>query len=374
MNPEKHILITGAKGFIGKNLTVELKNRGYNNLMLYDIDSTQEQFVDYCEKAQIVVHLAGVNRPKDTSEFYEGNTGFTEKLLQQLKQCGNSSPIVVTSSIQAELDNDYGKSKAQAEQALYNYSHDCGVPVYLYRLVGIFGKWCRPNYNSVVATFCHNIANNLPITISNPDAVVTLSHIDDVICEICSVIERENHVSSYSPLQVNPQYKMTLQALSDLIYSFKSSRTTLATPQIGDELSKKLYGTYTSYIPSEQCAYNLVTNIDERGQLTEFIKNEGTGQLFVSVTKPGITRGNHWHHTKTEKFFVVSGNARISIRNINDNIATHFDVSGEEPTVVDMPTGCTHLITNTGTTDLVTLFWSSEIFDKQKPDTYFLEV
>ncbi len=370
----RRILITGSGGFIGKNLVCELKNMGFENLYLYDIDSSKQDLINYCKNAELVFHLAGINRPKDSEEFYSGNTGFTKVLIDTLIAAGNKAPIVVTSSIQAELDNDYGKSKAMAEQALFEYSTEYGVPVIIYRLVGVFGKWCRPNYNSVVATFCHNIARDLPVRIDNPAAELTLCYIDDVVATLIGVAQADDIVSSSTPLQVEPMCNLTLQELSDLLYSFKNSRKTAQAPELSGEFEAKLYGTYVGYLPAEEYSYQLVNNVDNRGHLAEFLKKDGFGQMFVSVTKPGITRGNHWHHTKTEKFFVVYGEAVIKIRPIDTNEITEIPVNGENPTVVDIPTGCTHSITNTGHGDLVTLFWSSEVFNKDRPDTYYLEV
>ncbi len=370
----RRILITGADGFIGKNLVVELKNRGFENLFLYDIQNTEEQLSEFCKTADIVFHLAGINRPKNNEEFYSGNTGFTKTLIDNLIACKNSAPIITTSSIQAELDNDYGKSKALAEQALYEYGEKNNVPIVIYRLVGVFGKWCRPSYNSVVATFCHNIARDLPIRIDNPDASVTLCYIDDVVNALISLAESESVVSSKKPLQINPVYNITLGELAELLTSFRESRKTAEAPKLDTELAAKLYGTYTGYLPSDGYSYTLKNNIDNRGHLAEFLKKDGFGQMFMSVTKPGITRGNHWHHTKTEKFFVLSGKAVIKIRPIHSNEVEIINVEGDIPTVVDIPTGCTHNITNTGESDLVTLFWSSEVFNPERPDTYYLEV
>ncbi len=371
---DRNILITGAEGFIGKNLCVELSNRGYNSLMRFDVNNTDEELVKFCSKADFIFHLAGVNRPKNSSEFYSGNSGFTEKLLSVLEGCNSKAPIAVTSSIQAELDNDYGKSKALSEQCIYDYSEKNNIPVTVFRLVGVFGKWCRPNYNSVVATFCHNIANDLPIEISNPDAVVTLCYIDDVVNSLISLLEAENTVSSNKPLQVEPHYNITLNELALHIKSFKDSRDTAYSPNIIGEFAGKLYGTYTSYIPDSEYSYRLKNNVDARGHLAEFLKGDSFGQIFISTTRPGITRGNHWHHTKTEKFFVVYGQAVIRIRKIDGTEINEIKVDGDNPTVVDIPTGHTHNITNVGDGDLVTLFWSSEVFNPDKPDTFYMEV
>ncbi len=371
---EKSILITGAAGFIGKNLSTELRNRGYKNILLFDIQNSEEELESYCKKADFVFHLAGINRPKVVDEFYSGNTAFTEKLLSTLSNVGSKAPILVTSSIQAELDNDYGKSKALAENAIYDFGSKNNVPVFVFRLVGVFGKWCRPNYNSVVATFCYNIANELPIEISNPDAVVKLCYIDDVINTLIMTLENSVPLSTNKPLQVEPSYQVTLKELSELINSYKTSRESVMVPSIKNGFSAKLYGTYTSYLPSNEFSYRLKNNVDNRGHLAEFLKDNGFGQLFVSTTKPGITRGNHWHHTKTEKFFVVYGEALIRIRKIDESEICEILVSGENPMVVDIPTGYTHNITNVGDGDLVTLFWSSEVFNPQKTDTYFMEV
>ncbi len=371
---DSQILITGAGGFIGKNLVAELKNLGYNNLLLFDIHNSDDELKQFCEKADFVFHLAGINRPQSTDEFYSGNSGFTEKLLETLKATNSRAPIAVTSSIQASLDNDYGKSKAMAEKAIYDYGRVTGVTVNVYRLVGVFGKWCRPNYNSVVATFCHNIANDLPIQINSPDAVVTLCYIDDVIEGLIKLLEGGNDAQSKSTLQIDPEYKITLKELSELIFSFKEGRNTVVVPSVKSDFERKLYGTYTSYLPQDAFSYQLKNNIDNRGHLAEFLKDGSFGQLFVSTTKPGITRGNHWHHTKTEKFFVVYGEAMIKIRRIDSDEITEIKVDGEHPTVVDIPTGHTHNITNIGDGDLVTLFWSSEVFNKDRADTYFMEV
>ncbi len=372
LNKNSPILITGANGFIGKNLTAQLQNLGFENLMLFDVNNSDADLEAYCQKAELVYHLAGVNSPTDVKDFYDGNENLTKKVTEYLKKTKRSTALAVTSSIQAELDNDYGKSKASAEQAIFDYGKSEDAPVFVFRLVGVFGKWCRPNYNSVVATFCHNIANNLPIQINDKEKALPLVYIDDVVGTLCE-IANGNLSGSDDFMSVQPEYTPTLGKISDLLLSFYESRDNFYAPKLDEDFEKKLYATYTSYLPSNY-AYELKNNVDNRGHLAEFLKKDGFGQMFVSTTKPGITRGNHWHNTKTEKFFVVSGEAVVRIRGINDDAVHEFTVNGEVPTVVDIPTGCTHNIENIGTGDLVTIFWSSEVFDPENPDTYYLEV
>ncbi len=367
------ILITGAKGFIGKNLIAELYNRKYYDVYEYDIDSdisTLDQFARDCD---FVFHLAGVNRPQNDEEFMQGNYGFTTVLLNNLKKYNNTAPILITSSIQAELDNSYGKSKKAGEEALLTYANETGNKVLIYRLPNVFGKWCRPNYNSVVATFCNNIANNLEIKVNDPNVVMNLVYIDDVINEFINALHSsENRLDRYYSVAVT--YTVTLGKIAELIYSFHESRNNLTIPDMSDELVKKLYSTYLSYLPNEQFSYPLKMNIDERGSFTEFIRTPERGQISINISKPGITKGNHWHHTKNEKFLVVRGKGLIQFRKIGSNEIINYHVNGDKLEVVDIPTGYTHNIINEGDTDLVTVMWANEPFNKEKPDTYFLEV
>jgi UDP-2-acetamido-2,6-beta-L-arabino-hexul-4-ose reductase len=383
-NENMKILITGAEGFIGKNLIAELNNikegkaKGYdltNDLTLfeYDKETDPDLLDDYCREADFVFHLAGVNRPKEQSEFMEGNFGFTSTLLDNLKKYGNNCPVMLASSIQAELDNPYGASKKAGEDLLLDYGRENGAEVLIYRFPNVFGKWCRPNYNSAVATFCNNIAHGLPIQVNDPSVVMTLVYIDDVIKELISALEgNPNREGDFC--KVPTEHRITLGGIVDLIYSFKESRKTLLLPDFSDPLTKKLYSTYLSYLPENEFSYPLKMNVDERGSFTEFIKSHDRGQVSINVSKPGITKGQHWHHTKNEKFLVVSGKGVIRFRKIDDVKVYEYFVSGEKPEVVDIPVGYTHNIENLGDTDMVTVMWVNEIFDPEKPDTYFEKV
>lgn len=367
------ILITGAKGFIGKNLTVELKNRGYGDILEYDLDSTLNDLDRYCKEADFVYHLAGVNRPTEESEFMKGHYDFTAIILDHLKKHQNFCPVMISSSIQASLDNPYGRSKKAQEALLFTYHQETGAKVLVYRFPNVFGKWCRPNYNSVVATFCHHIASDLSIEIHNPDVVLNLVYIDDVVHELIRALEgKENRTGLYCEVPV--VHTIALGALAELIYSFKKSRENGSIPNMLDPLTKKLYSTYLSYLPEDRFSYPLKMNEDHRGSFTEFIKTQDRGQVSINITKPGVTKGNHWHHTKTEKFLVVSGKAVIRFRKIDSNEVLSYFVSGEKLEVVDIPIGYTHQIENVGDTDLVTIMWANELYDEANPDTYFLEV
>ena len=367
------ILITGAKGFIGKNLVAELKNRNYTDIFEYDRDTDPDLLDKYCEEADFVFHLAGVNRPKDESEFMEGNFGFTSTLLEKLKKYGNICPVMISSSIQAKLDNPYGRSKKAGEDLLFNYSQETGARVLVYRFPNVFGKWCRPNYNSAIATFCHNIARDLPIIVNDPKIVLNLVYIDDLVNELINALEgKENRVGDFCEVPV--VYTVTLGKIVELIYSFKKSREELSIPDMSDEFTKKLYSTYLSYLPEDQFSYELKMNVDNRGSFTEFIRTLDRGQVSVNISKPGITKGNHWHHTKNEKFLVVSGNGVIRFRKIDSDEVIEYFVSGDKLEVVDIPPGYTHNIENLGDTDMVTIMWANEPFDPENPDTYYLEV
>ncbi len=367
------ILITGSKGFIGRNLVVELKNRGYSNIMEFDIDIDQALLDDYCKEADFIFHLAGVNRPKDQSEFMKGNFGFTSTLLDKLKKHNNTCPVMISSSIQAALDNPYGKSKKAGEDLMFEYAKETGAKVLVYRFPNVFGKWCRPNYNSVVATFCHNIARDLPITVNDRNVVMNLVYIDDVVDELINALNgRENTVGKFC--EVSVVHTITLGEIVDLIYSFRESRKKLSIPNMNDEFTKKLYSTYLSYLPKDKFSYPLKTNEDYRGSFTEFIKTSDRGQVSVNITKPGITKGNHWHHTKNEKFLVVSGRGVIRFRRIDSDEVLEYYVSGNKMEVVDIPVGYTHSIQNLGDTDMITIMWANEPFNPEEPDTYYLEV
>ncbi len=367
------ILVTGAKGFVGKNLIAELRNRGYKEIFEYDKDTDKNLLEEYVKECDFVYHLAGVNRPQSEEEYMQGNFGFTSKLLGLLKKYNNKSPILVSSSIQAALDNPYGRSKKAAEDLVFAFGRENGNKTLVYRLPNVFGKWCRPNYNSVVATFCYNIANDLPIKINDPNVVLTLVYIDDVVEEFIKALEgRENRVGDFC--EVSKTYKIKLGDLAELIYSFKKSRDDLSIPDMSDEFTKKLYSTYLSYLPKDKFGYDLKMNVDNRGSFTEFIRTPDRGQVSVNVIKPGITKGNHWHHTKTEKFLVVSGRGVIRFRNIHSDEVIEYYVSGDKLQVVDIPPGYTHNIQNLGDTDMVVVMWANEPFDKEKPDTYYLEV
>lgn len=379
------ILITGAKGFVGKNFAATLKNIANGNDKLrgidkenleifeYDIDSDPKSLSEYCEKTDFVFHLAGVNRPKDESEFMKGNFGFTSTLLDTLKKYDNKAPVLITSSIQASLDNPYGKSKKAGEELMFNYGRENGVKTLVYRLPNVFGKWCRPNYNSAVATFCNNIANDLPITVNDRAHMMHLVYIDDIVDEfICAIKGQEHKNGDFCEVPVT--HKITLGEIVDLLYSFKESRRNLSIPNQADAFSRKLYATYISYLPKNEFAYPLKMNVDPRGSFTEFLKTDEYGQVSVNISRPHIVKGNHWHHTKNEKFLVVSGKGVIRFRHPESDEVTEYFVSGDKLTVVDIPTGYTHNIENLGDTDMVTIMWANEKFDPNKPDTYFLEV
>jgi UDP-2-acetamido-2,6-beta-L-arabino-hexul-4-ose reductase len=367
------ILVTGSRGFIGKNLIAELKNREDTEVFEFSKETDLGLLDDYCKKADFVYHLAGVNRPKDQSEFMDGNYGFTLKLFESLKKCNNSCSIMVASSTQAQLDNPYGISKKAGENLAFEYSKETGAKVLVYRLPNVFGKWCKPNYNSAIATFCHNIAHDLPIHMNDPSVLMNLVYIDDVIAElVCALNGNENKVGEYCEIPV--KHTISLGELVELINSFKRSRDERTIPDMSSAITKKLYSTYLSYLPENQFSYELKMNIDPRGSFTEFIKTPDRGQVSVNISKPGITKGNHWHHTKNEKFLVVSGRGVIRFRKVDSDKIIEYFVSGEKLEVVDIPTGYTHNIENLGETEMVTIMWANEYFDPENPDTYFLEV
>ena len=367
------ILVTGASGFVGKNLVAELKNKGYKDLLLFTRENSLEDLEEFTKECEFVFHLAGINRPENEREFMDGNFRLTTKLLDLLKVNENKSPVLITSSTQAEKDNSYGMSKKAGEDILFDYQEKTNVGVYVYRLPNLFGKWSRPNYNTVVATFCHNIARDIDIQINNADVELNLCYIDDVLEEFTRALEgNPTFQDDYCVVPVT--HSIRLGELAILIKSFKESRSDLSIANMEDMLTKKLYSTYLSFLPEDQFAYDLKMNIDQRGSFTEFIRTPESGQVSVNVSKPGITKGNHWHHTKNEKFLVVSGDGLIRFRKLDSEEIIEYKVSGEKLQVVDIPTGYTHSIVNVGENDLVTVMWVNECFDPNKPDTYYLEV
>lgn len=380
-----NVLVTGAKGFVGKNLVAQLHNIQSGKVSIYslssvkvfeyDVDSDPAELDVYCKNADFVFNLAGVNRPKDHSAFMQDNFGFASILLEKLKKYKNTCPVMISSSKQAVLDNLYGKSKRAGENLMFEYAKETGAKVLVYRFPNIFGKWCRPNYNSAVATFCHNIANGLGITVNDPSVLLNLVYIDDVVNElIAALLETERRDGKYCIVPVT--YSVRLGDIVDLINSFKESKNNLSVPCVGDSFIKKMYSTYLSYLPQDQFAYPLKMNVDQRGSFTEIIRTSDRGQFSVNISKPHIIKGNHWHNTKNEKFVVVSGKGVIRFRNmqkINSEVIEYF-VSGDKIEVVDIPTGYTHNIENLGDADMVTFMWCNEYFDPQNPDTFFEEV
>lgn len=384
-----NILVTGASGFVGKNLLSQLRNirdgkaknyavEGDLTLYEYDLGSTPEELDLYCKNADFVFNLAGVNRPQDPAEFMKGNFGFASTLLDTLKKHGNTCPVMISSSIQASLDNPYGESKRAGEQLLFDYAEETGAKVLVYRFPNLFGKWCRPNYNSAVATFCNNIANDLPITVNDPSVELHLVYIDDVVDELIGALTGGEHRDGAFCV-VPTSHRITLGAIVDLLHTFRRMPETLEVPDTTtDGFAKKLYSTYLSYLPEDRFAYDLKMNTDARGSFTEILRTADRGQFSVNVSKPGITKGQHWHHTKNEKFVVVHGHGLIQLRKVgkdeqgNDYPVVNYEVSGEKIRVVEMIPGYTHNIVNlSDTEDLVTFMWCNECFDPAKPDTYF---
>ena len=378
-----NILVTGANGFVGRNLVSQLENiasgkaRNYAiageelHVLCYDVDSDPAALEEYCRRADFVFNLAGVNRPEDPSEFMKGNFGFASLLLDTLKKCGNSCPVMISSSTQAALDNPYGESKRAGEELLFEYGRETGAKVLVYRFPNVFGKWCRPNYNSAVATFCHNIAHGLPIRVNDPSVVMHLVYIDDVVDELIGALSGDEHRAG-AFCEVPVVHEITLGGIVDLLYSFRDMQQDLEVPDLGDAFAKKLYSTYLSYLPKERFCYPLKMNVDNRGSFTEIIRTPDRGQFSVNISKPGITKGEHWHHTKNEKFVVVSGHGLVQLRKIGTDEVINFEVSGEKMEVVEMIPGYTHNIINlSDTEDLVTFMWANEAFNPERPDTYF---
>ena len=369
------VLVTGANGFIGKNLITELNRREGVEVLPFDIDTPAELLEKYCCECDFVYHLAGVNRPQRVEEFMEGNFGFTSNLVDLLKQCGNKCPVMISSSIQAALENPYGQSKKAGEDMLFTYGQETGAPVYIYRFPNVFGKWCRPNYNSVVATFCHNITHGLPIQVNDRNTLLRLVYIDDVVEELMRALDRHPHMNADGYCYVPVEHEATLGEIVNLLYSFKESRLNLMVPDMTEGgFEKKLYSTYLSYLPGDQFSYPLVMHEDERGSFTEILKSVDRGQISINIAKPEIVKGNHWHHTKNEKFVVVSGKALIRFRKYGSDEVFEYHVSGDKLEVVDIPTGYTHSIINEGDTNLVTLMWCNECFNPDRPDTIYESV
>ncbi|HJH60387.1 MAG TPA: capsular polysaccharide biosynthesis protein CapF [Bacteroidetes bacterium] len=394
------ILVTGAKGFVGKNLCAQLRNiqegkaRYYGDVKIeevyeYDIESREEELETYCKNADFVFNLAGVNRPKDPKEFMEGNFGFATELLDKLKEYNNICPVMLSSSIQATLvgryaEGDYGKSKKAGEELFFRYSEETGAKVLVYRFPNLFGKWCRPNYNSAVATFCHNMANGLPIQVNDRTTELELLYIDDLVDEMISALKGEEHHCEFEGIEtvmkeggrycaVPTTYKATLGEIVKLLEEFRSQPETLMIPEIPDNsFAKKLYSTYLSYLPKDKIKYLLRMNEDARGSFTELLRSRNNGQVSVNISRPGITKGQHWHNSKWEFFIVVSGHALIQERKIDTGDVIEFEVSGEKIEAVHMLPGYTHNIINLSEEkDLVTVMWANETFDPDRADTYY---
>jgi UDP-2-acetamido-2,6-beta-L-arabino-hexul-4-ose reductase len=366
----KSVLITGAKGFIGKNLGVALKRRAEVDVIEYDLDSSAGLLEEGLAKADVIYHLAGVNRPEKVEEFMEGNVNLTRQVCDSLRRLRRTPKLVFSSSTQAVLDNPYGLSKQEAEEAVFDFDRKTGASVFVFRLSGVFGKWCRPNYNSVVATFCHNIARDLPIAISDPVREIELVYIDDVVRAFIGVMNGLLPISDGKYCLVEPTFRITLAALAETIRGFRESQISLFIPDVSDPFIHALYSTYISYLPTDSFAYALTQRADLRGELAELLKSRRIGQIFVSRTRPGITRGNHYHDTKVEKFVVVEGNALIRFRHILGGDVIEYPVSGREFRVVNIPPGYTHSIENVGNADMIVLFWANEIFNESSPDTF----
>ncbi len=398
-----NILVTGAKGFVGRNLVAQLKtiaegkNKSYGDITIgeifeYDIDSTYEELDDYCRRADFVYNLAGVNRPQNVEEFMQGNFGFASTLLDTLQKHNNTCPVMLSSSIQATLvgryaDGEYGKSKKAGEELFFEYGKRSGAKVLVYRFPNLFGKWCRPNYNSAVATFCNNIANDLPIQVNDRSTLLELLYIDDLVDEMIAALKGEEHHCEFDGIDTvlteDGRYcaapithKVTLGEIVDLLDAFKLQPQTLVIPEIPyNSFAKKLYSTYLSYLPKEKVAFPLKMNIDDRGSFTELLRSEKCGQVSINISKPGITKGEHWHNTKWEFFIVVSGHGLIQERKIGSDEVLEFEVSGDDIKAIYMLPGYTHNIINLSDSEnLVTVMWANESFDPSHPDTFFEKV
>jgi UDP-2-acetamido-2,6-beta-L-arabino-hexul-4-ose reductase len=370
----KTVLVTGSGGFLGRNLVQMLSGRDDIRVLEYEVDDPRDDLDKALHIADVIVHLAGVNRPQSTHEYMVGNAEFTRLICDMLGVANKSPKIIMSSSIQARLDNPYGISKRQAEEELKKFADESGAETVVFRFKNIFGKWSRPNYNSVVATFCHNIARDLPITITDPDRELELVYVDDVVAALVDEIDSKSTTLGFRFAEEIKGFAVRLGDLAETIRSFRDSRRTCMLPELSDRFTACLYATYLSYLDDSDLAYDLEQKTDVRGALAEFIKSPHIGQVFVSRTKPGITRGNHYHHTKVEKFFVVEGTGIIRLRHLRTGEMVEMKVSGEDFKVVDIPPGYTHSIENVGSTDMVVIFWASEVFDPSRPDTYYREV
>ncbi len=366
------ILVTGSKGFLGKNLVFSLKNRGYNDILEFDHTMGLDLLKEYCQTCDFVFHMAGVNRPKEVSEYEVGNAMFTQQLTDFLSE-GSRCPVVYPSSTQAVLDNPYGRSKHEAEQILWDYEKRADTRVYIYRLTNVFGKWGRPNYNSVIATFCYNLSRELAIHVNDRGTLMHLAYIDDVVDTFIGNIEGKGEKDGKF-YTVTPIYTEKLGNIADMLSGFTKCENDLSIPNQADLFIKKLYSTYLSYMPLDKIKYSLDMHCDARGSFTEFIRTNDKGQVSVNIAKPGIVKGNHWHHTKHEKFLVVSGKGVIRFRKPDSDEVYEVYVSGDKLEPVIIPPGYSHNIENIGDTDMVTVMWANEAFDPEHPDTIYLEV
>jgi UDP-2-acetamido-2,6-beta-L-arabino-hexul-4-ose reductase len=366
------ILITGAKGFIGKNLCLGLKNAG-DEVFEYDLGSSEEQLKKWVSSCDYIVHLAGINRPLDPKEFLDGNVNFTKKLLDVVKETNSKAPIIFSSSTQASLDNPYGKSKKMAEDEIFAFSKENGTPVYIYRFYNVFGKWCRPNYNSVIATWCFNVAHDIPLQINESAPSIDFVYIDDIVSEILKTLKTGPKPSGQI-LFAEPHHSETLHAIADALYSFRDSRKNLMVPNLKPGFFKDLYSTYLTYLDDDDFSYPLVSHSDARGSFTEILKTMEFGQISVNIAHPGVTKGNHYHMSKNEKYIVVGGTCEIKLRKVDEDKIVSYVCSGSDPKVVDIPPGFTHCITNIGNGDSITLMWANEQFDPLIPDTYQCQV
>lgn len=362
-----NILVTGSEGFIGRNLCVFLNEAGYENVITITRDDSKEKISEKVSQADFIYHLAGVNRPDDVEEFEKGNKGLTELIVNALLESSSTTPVVLSSSIQAESDNPYGRSKVGSESALLSYQEKIGAPVYIYRLPNVFGKWCRPNYNSAVATFCFNTINNLPIRVHNSDAPLNLVYIDDVCRNFIGLLVSDS--LDKAKCEISPIYSVTVGEVVDLLEKFKSSRDSLVSEEVGTGFVRALYSTYVSYFNPSQFSYSITRHSDERGTFVEMLKTKKTGQFSFFTAHPGITRGGHYHHTKTEKFLVIKGEASFKFRHIITDERYELLVKGEESQIVETAPGWSHDITNIGKEELLVMLWANEIFDIENPDT-----
>ena len=366
-----NVLVTGANGFIGKNLIIHLNELGIH-FTVYTRENSIQDLPDLIKKSDFIVHLAGENRPVDEKDFNTVNAGLTASICESVRSAGKQVPILLASSIQAEFDNAYGSSKLDAEVIVKRLEGDTGNPVYIYRLPGVFGKWCKPNYNSVVATFCHNISHNLPIQVNDPSFELSLVYVDDVVEEFVRIIQGQQ--GSKKKLSIQPEYKIKLGDLAMQIECFKESRDSLILERVGDGLVRKLYSTYVSYLSPEQFSYSIPSYSDERGMFAEMLKTKDSGQFSFFTAKPGVTRGGHYHHSKTEKFLVIQGEARFGFRHIVSDETYEITISGNKLKIVETAPGWSHDITNIGTEEIVVMLWANEIFDSDNPDTIAYKV